>query len=703
MIIPISLAVVSLSVAVAVAAYAHGRPPSTRRDDIVDHLHGIDIADPYRWLEDQESPETRAWIGAQMEYCCSVLSPLPERVRLADRMERFLRVERIGVPVSRGGRLFYSRRRPEDEQAVLYWRVGRRGRERLLLDPNPLSDDRTTTAVLMDINADGSVAAIGVRRGGEDEVEVRFVEVKSGDELGDRLARGHIESVSLTPDGRTVYYSKLEPLIGRRIYLHRLSDDPAADELVFGTEYGPEDMVGQALSENGRWLIIAVYRGWTQNDLFVQDLQSGDGIRPLVAGLPATFTPIVAGDRLYVLTDFQAPRRRILEASLAPINAVDDWTEVVPEGEDTIEGASAAAGRLFVARLHNVATELTAYTLEGACIGPIEMPEQGTATLPSGAWAGSEAYFSFSSFTEPGLILRYDSRTGGSHLWNRIRTGFRSRAFVTRHLWATSQDGTAIPIFLVHRKGLRMNGDRPTRVTAYGGFGVSLTPWFDPEMALWIEDGGVVAVPALRGGGEFGEAWHRAGMLDQKQTVFDDLQATLRYLIAEGITCPDRLAITGGSNGGLLVGAALCQFPELFSAAVCEVPLLDMLRYHRFLQGPQWVPEYGSAEDPAYFEILHAYSPYHNIRADRAYPAVLFATGDADTRVAPLHARKMTALLQGLEHQRRPILLYYETSVGHSGGEPVASRVQRRSHVLAFLYHETGLRSVALAPTTRDG
>lgn len=687
------------------AALAADTKPVTRRSDVRETIHGVEIVDPYRWLEDQNTPETRAWIDAQNAYTRSQLANLPIRQKLARRLEQLLRTDRIGMPIVRSGRYFFSRQKPDDEQAILYWRTGRSGKDRVLVDPHPMSPDRTTSVSFMDVSKDGKLVAYGIRRGGEDEVEVRFIEVDTGRELEDRLPKGHIESLSLVgsasleaarKEGEGVtgfYYSVLEPLKGRRVRYHRMGAPISTDREVFGEGYGPEIMVGQFVSENGRWLVLLVYRGWSQNDVYIQDLTTNEPIRPLVVGVDATFSPDFAGDRLLLLTDYRAPKRRILEADpSAPLGQDPDrWREVVPESDSVIEGFSLTAGRLFVNRLENVATRLDAYDLGGKHLGPVKLPGIGSASTPGGLWEGTEAFFSFVSHTAPATVYRLDVATGKRTAWSKVRLPLRSADFVTRQVWYPSKDGTRVPMFLVHRKGLKPDGARAVHLTAYGGFSVSMTPYFDPEAVIWAESGGVVAIPALRGGGEFGEDWHRAGMLDKKQNVFDDFHAAAEWLMANKYTTPERLVISGGSNGGLLVGAALTQRPELYGAVVCEVPLLDMVRYHLFLQGPQWVPEYGSAEDPEQFRVLYAYSPYHRVRPGVQYPAVLFATGDADTRVAPLHARKMTALLQALPDQRKPILLLYDTTAGHSGGEPIAKIVERRSMVLAFMYHQVGL------------
>ena len=674
-------------------AYAADETSITRKQVVRDMIHGVQVADAYRWLEDQDSPETRAWIEVQNRRTHAALRDLPIRKPLLSRLEQLLRVEQCEMPIVRNGRYFFARRKPDDEQAILYWRKGPRGRDRVLVDPHPMSPNRTASVSFMDVSRDGALVAYAVRHGGEDEVEVRIMEADTGRELPDRIPTAHVEDLSFTRQADGFYYTVLEPLKGRRVRRHRLGTPLAEDTEVFGAEYGPDIMVGQFISENGRWLVITVYRGWSQNDIFVRDLSSRGPIKPIVQGVKAVFSPDFAGDRMLLLTDYRAPKRRILEVDpQASAMSPDMWKVVIPEGTAVIEGFSLAAGKLFVSRLEDVATRLDCYDLDGKHVRKITLPAIGSASTPGGLWDGTEVFYQFEGHTNPGAIYRLDMKTGRTSAWFRVRLPIRTSDYSVRQVWYASKDGTRVPMFLVHRKGLKLDGDRPTHLTGYGGFAVSMTPYFSAETIMWADRGGVVAIPALRGGGEFGEEWHRAGMLEHKQNVFDDFLAAAEWLIAHKYTNPERLVISGGSNGGLLVGAALTQRPDLFGAVICEVPLLDMVRYHLFLQGPQWVPEYGSAEDPAQFRYLYAYSPYHRVDLTKQYPAVLFVTGDADTRVAPLHARKMTALLQSLPDQRKPILLLYETTVGHSGGEPIARYVERRSFVLAFMYHQVGVK-----------
>lgn len=699
---------------------AASAPPTTRRDDVVDILHGVAVSDPYRWLEDQNSPETRTWIEAQNRFTEARLAEPALRGAIAERLEQLLRVDQIGFPYEYGGRFFYSRQRATEEQPTLYVRLGLEGSDTVFLDPAALSADNSVSVSYMGITHDGTLAAYALRKGGDDKVEVRIRDVATLQDLPDRLPEDYNASLSFTHDNRGFYYTRLLPLVGRRVYYHALGTEVAQDSEVFGAGYGPEIMVGGYVSENGRWLLLMVYRGWAQNDLFIQDLAANGPIVPVVQGLPAGFNGVFAGDTLVIRTDWKAPNRRLLTVDLHALTAraarpdaltpsgdewLGGWREIVPAGSEPMNDHSTAGGRVFVELLHHVTSQIKSYGLNGEPLGEIALPGPGSASVPSGNWDSPQAFYAFTSFTVPQTIYRYDITAGQSSLWAQIKMPFDPARFETRQVWVTSKDGTQVPMFLTGRRDLKWDGARPVLLGGYGGFNVSLTPQFSSGAVVLAEQGGIYAVANLRGGGEFGEAWHRAGMGAEKQNVFDDFIAAAEWLIANGATNPAHLAISGGSNGGLLVGAALTQRPELYRAVVCSYPLLDMVRYHLFLQGPQWAPEYGSSDDTKQFETLYSYSPYHRVRAGARYPSVLFVTGDVDTRVDPLHGRKMAALLQEAQSPQaedRPILLHYDTEAGHSGGEPTAKRIEKQSLIYAFLFQQWGIAFQQESSTSRS-
>jgi prolyl oligopeptidase len=663
--------------------------PATRRDDVRETLHGTEVLDPYRWLEDQESPETRAWIDAQIAHTQAVLGGFAGREELRRRLEGLLRIDSYGMPVARGGWYFFMKRLADRDQPVLCRRRGHDGPDEVLIDPAALAGNTMVSVVLLDVSEDGQTLVYGLRTGGADEITVHLRDLASGEELPDTLPAGRYFGVSLTHDLRALYYS-LHTEEGGRIRRRALGTGEEAE--VFGEGYGPEKIISADLSEDGRWLLITVYYGSAadKTEVYVKDLRTDRPVVPIINDVTARFTGEIAGGMLYLETNWEAPNGRVLAVDLADParESRDTWREVVPESGAVIQGVSLAGGRLFLNLLENVQSRVRIYTPEGADAGEIAFPTIGSVSGVYGRWGEREAFFHFASFHVPPTIYRVDVETGERSVWASVSVPVDTDALEVRQVWFDSRDGTRVPMFLVHRKGLEMDGRRPVYLTGYGGFNASMTPSFSAIAALWAERGGVYALANLRGGGEFGEEWHRAGMRERKQNVFDDFTGAAEWLIANGVTSPEKLAVAGGSNGGLLVGAALTQRPELFQAVVCAVPLLDMVRYHQFLVARFWVPEYGSSEDPELFPTLHGYSPYHRVREGENYPAVLFMTGDSDTRVAPLHARKMCALLQAASASGRPVLLHYDTKAGHSGGLPITKQIEDAADQLAFLFQQ---------------
>jgi prolyl oligopeptidase len=693
-----ALRALRLSVAVASSALVlraaePSKPPETLRDPLVETLGGVEIADPYRWLEDQDAPPTREWIAAQNAYTDSVLGPLPGRDRTQRRLTELVKIDTFSVPFVRGGRTFFSKRKADQDLFVLYVRPGADVPDEVLLDPHGLSPDHSVSVSFEDVSLDGRVVAYGVRNGGQDEVEVRFMDVDGRRDLADTLPRARYEGVALTADRSAAYYCR-QTERGPRVFRHPMGAALAKDEEVFGQGYGPEKYIDIGVSGDGQWLKMEAEHGsaGSKVDVYVQDLRKRSPVVTIVNDLDASFTGTIAAGRLYLLTNWNAPRGRVMAVDLADPRR-ERWKELVPEGAAVITDVTLTGGRLLLNRLQDVATRLSIHEADGKLRREVALPGLGAVGSVSGDWSQDEAFFSFSSLAEPPTIYRYRAGSGQRDVWARLEVPIRSEDVEVEQVWYASKDGTRIPMFIAHRKGAALDGNNPTLLTGYGGFNVSVRPFFSARAAFWIENGGVFAVPNLRGGGEFGEAWHQAGMLDRKQNVFDDFIAAAEWLIAHKYTSPSRLAISGGSNGGLLVGAALTQRPELFRAVVCSYPLLDMLRYHRFLVASYWVPEYGSAENAAQFPVLRAYSPYHHVKPGERYPAVLFITGDGDTRVAPLHARKMTALLQASTGSGRPVLLHYDTKAGHSGGLPASKVIEDLTNEMLFLFWQLGMTS----------
>lgn len=670
---------------------AQSTPPRAKAEPVTDTLHGVAVTDPYRWLEDQNSPATREWLAGQDKFARKYLDGIPGRDVLRKKFEALIKIDVMGIPTVRGNRYFFSRRLATEDRSSLYVRQGFEGKDELLVDPVTATDDATTSIQLMGVTDDGSVIAFGSRRGGEDEVSVRLLNVDTRKYLSDTLPRGRYFGFSIKPDKSGFYYSRFTVGEGARVWYHAMGTSNSDDKQIFGTGYGPNQLVGASLSENGRWLIFFVSDGVPakRSELYVQDLASHG---PIVNILKEDAEIEVAdgGDFLFLNTNLKAPKRHIFRIDLKkPARA--SWKEVVPESALAIESVSTAGGRLFVHYLDNVATRVKQFDPDGKPLGDLKLPGIGSARGPFGLWADDQAFFTFTSFVDPAKSYRLQVSSGKQDLWFRPTVPVQSENVEVKQVWYPSKDGTKVPMFVVAPKGIALDSNRPVLLTAYGGFNASQTPVFSAAAAVWTEMAGVYAVANLRGGGEFGEAWHRAGMFEKKQNVFDDFIGAAEWLIQNRYTKPARLSIRGGSNGGLLMGAMMTQRPELFGAIVCGAPLLDMVRYHKMLVGGWWASEYGSADDPKQFAYLYKYSPYHNVKKDAQYPAILFVTGDSDTRVDPSHARKMAALMQSANASPNPILLRYDIKGGHSGIGSVNKTIEEQVDQISFLASRLGV------------
>ena len=660
-------------------------PPPTATQDIVDVVHGVSVPDPYRWLEDQDAPETRAWIDAQNAYTDTLLTQLPGRDKLRQAVTRVLERDVIGTPTERGGRYFFSKRRADQELSVVYVREGVDGQDRVLIDPHDLSEDHTTSVSLRGISRDGELVVYAVREGGVDEVSIHVLDVTTGDERSDVLPPARYGEVALTPDARGFYYERYGDVTPRVMY-HEFGTELSSDRQLFGDGYERHHIPVTLLSDDGRWLVVHIIEGSSgPTEIHVKDLEhDGPFVTAIADGVSESWAEF-AGDQLAITTNLDAPNKRVVLVDPAT-PAVEHWRDAIPERPDVvIQGARGLGGKLVVSYLQDVQPRVAVYELSGQHLLDIRFDTVGTVGGGSGRWESNEAFFTFQTFHVPSTIYRYDLETGDQDVWARTDVPVDANEYEVYQVWYDSKDGTSIPMFVVHAKGLVRDGKRPTLLTGYGGFNLSRTPSFSALATIWLERGGVYAVANLRGGGEFGEAWHRGGMLENKQNVFDDFIAAAEHLIGEGYTTASRLAIQGGSNGGLLVGAVSNQRPDLFGAVVCTYPLLDMVRYHQFLVAGFWVPEYGSSEDPDQFPFIYAYSPYHNVTERGQYPATLYLSGDGDTRVAPLHARKMAALMQAKNGSPNPILLRYHTQAGHSGGQPVSQQIDEMVDMVSFL------------------
>jgi prolyl oligopeptidase len=706
-------AAIALLLCLPVGAAAKPSPIPTRKDDVVDRLHGVDVPDPYRWLEDADAPEVQRWTDAQNAATRRALDRVPGRAALEKRFWQLYEIGSVGVPVSRplkagGRRYFYTRRDGKQNQPVLYVRDGADGADRALVDVNAERADGTRALDWWFPSDDGALVAYGVSDDGSEESTLRVRDGATGAALADEIPRTRACSLAWTPDGRGFYYTRYpspgevaaaELKYHRAVYHHRLGDDPAKDRKLFGDGRDMTDWPGVDLSPDGRWLAITVSQGWSKSEVYVADVRAGHAPVAVAAGEPSKFNVVeMLDDRLYVFTTSGAPRGRLFSVDPARPDRAR-WREVIKESAEVLQDVAYFRGGLAAASLQDAALRLRLYDAEGAPRGEIALPGLGALTGLTGARDVAEIDYGFTSFLTPTEVFRVDVTTPkapAATTWRKLQAPIDAAAFEVERVMVTSRDGTKLPLFLAHRKGTKRDGAQPALLTGYGGFDHSMLPTWTPSAIPFLEAGGTYAVAVLRGGGEYGEDWHRAGMFGRKQNVFDDFIAAAEWLVANHVTSVDRLAISGRSNGGLLVGAAMTQRPDLFRAVVCGVPLLDMLRYHRFRIAALWTAEYGSPDDPEAFRWLAAYSPYHHVRDGVAYPAVLFHTAASDTRVDAMHARKMTARMQAANAPGRtalPVLLRLESHAGHGAGKPLAKVIEQIVDEWSFVFSELKMTS----------
>jgi prolyl oligopeptidase len=677
-------------------------PPKTKVAPVEDTVQGHKIVDPYRYLENSDDPDTKLYVERELAYTRSILDPLPGREKINNRLTQLLSIGTVNAPQFGGKYYFHTRRDRGQNQPVLYVREGVNGADRPLLDVNKLSADGTVALDWWYASDDGKYIAYGTSPGGSEKSTLRVLETATGKTLPDTIEHTSAASIAWRTDNSGFYYTRYprkgdvpegEEVYHRHVFYHALGADPTKDPLIFGSGRKPEDWPNISLSHDNRWLLIDVEEGWTKSEMYLVDCQSTNPPVEITTGRNFLYGADIFEGKLYITTNEDAPRYRVFIAD-ATNPKRENWKELIPETDAVLQGASVAGGKLFLQYEHNVASELKLFSLDGKKLAEIPQPAIGNVFGVGGREDRSEIFFAFQSFTVPPTVYRYDS--GKSTLWDGVEApSIDSSAYEVRQEWYRSKDGTKVPMFVVSKKGLALTGKNPTLLTGYGGFNVSNSPTFKRDVYLWLEHGGVYAVANLRGGSEFGEDWHRAGMLEKKQNVFDDFIAAAEYLIAQKYTDRNHLAISGGSNGGLLMGAMITQRPDLFRAVICAVPLLDMLRYQNFQIAKLWIPEYGSADDPKQFDWLYAYSPYHHVKPGVEYPAMLFMTADTDTRVDPMHAKKMTALMQAVAKngasKDRPILLRIDTKAGHGQGKPVTKQVEDSTDIYSFLFWQLGV------------
>ncbi len=701
---------------------AYPPPPDTRVEEVVDVMHGVQIPDPFRWLEDRDAPDTRAWLDEQNAYAELVVGQTPTRAWLRTRLAELMDRDDIGSPRRAGEYEYFTMRRKGEELPVIYRRpapeeddegeVGESGEHgegeeepdpidpeaeyEVVIDPHLMDPGHTTRVSIVDFSQDGKLMIYNIRDGGQDEVQIRIRDLETGEDLPDALPNALWGGISFNDDATGFTYTARSRQIGPRIKYHELWTDFADDEVLFGEGYGPETFVGMSEAGEGRYRIYTVSHGWARTEVHFQDLERGGQIEPLVDDAHAHFYPRFHEGLLYMRTDLDASNGRLLAIALES-PAPEDWREIIPEGEDMMEDFTFINEKIYVSYLHDVSSQIRVFEMDGTPAGEIEVPPFHSASI-RGAGEGKVA-LTLRSFTQPEITYEIDLESGERTVDDEEEIDFDPIGIVVEQVWATSKDGTRVPMYVVHREDVELNDQNPTLLSGYGGFYASRRPGFSTTAVVWLELGGVYAVANMRGGGEYGEDWHRGGMLGNKQNVFDDFIAAAEWLVEAGYTSPEKLAIQGASNGGLLVGAALTQRPDLFRAVLCGFPDVDILRfpyYSRNNNAPALL-EYGNAEVPEEFEFIRTWSPYQNVVDGTAYPAVMFSTGDLDTRVPPLGARKMTARLQRATTSGYPVILLYHPKAGHAGsrGVPMSRRVEDTAMELAFVAQQLGIEAPA--------
>jgi prolyl oligopeptidase len=684
-------------------------PPKAKVEPVEDTVQGRKIVDRYRYLENPNDPDTKLYVEQELSYTRSILDPLPGRDKINARLSQLLEIGTVGAPQMGGKYYFHTRREGNQNQPVLYVREGLNGalndKDRTLVDVNKMSSDGTVALDWWFASDDGKYIAYGISQSGSEESTLHIVESATGKVLPDTIDRTRFASVAWMKDSSAFYYTRHprkgevpdgEEVYHVKVFYHKIGSDPAKDPLIFGEGRNPQDIPNVSLSEDDRWLLIDVGEGWTKSEMYLQDLQSKNPPLEITTGKDFLYGVDFFEGKLYITTNEDAPHYRVFVADAVNPKR-ENWKEIIPQSDAVLQNASVTGGKLLAQYEHNATSELKLFGLDGKKLTDVPLPAIGNVFSASGRYDRNEIFYGFQSFTVPPSIYRVDLTDVKSALWAKVDApSIDGSAYEVQQVWYTSKDGTKVPMFIVSKKGIEKNGKNPTLLTGYGGFNISMTPAFSRSMYLWMEHGGVYAVANLRGGSEFGEDWHRAGMLEKKQNVFDDFIAAGEYLIAQKYTDSDHLAIQGGSNGGLLMGAMITQRPDLFRAVVCQVPLLDMLRYQNFQIAKLWIPEYGSAEDAKQFDWLYAYSPYHHVKPGVEYPAILFMTGDTDTRVDPMHAKKMAALMQSEakngDSKDKPILLRIETKAGHGQGKPVAKQIEESTDMYSFLFWQLGMK-----------
>jgi len=679
--------------------------PSSHKSNQVDNYHNTLVADPYRWLEDPDSEETRTWIEAQNQVTFGYLSEIPAREKIKQRLTKLWDYEKYGIPFKEGEslqdgsteRYFYFKNDGLQNQSVLYTLKTLDDEPKVLLDPNKLSEDGTIALSGLSISEDGKLLAYSLSASGSDWQEWKVRDVETGEDLQDYLKWIKFSGASWTHDNQGFFYSRydepnektqLEDVnYYQKLYYHQLGKPQSEDALIYHRPDQKEWGFSGGVTEDGRYLIISIWLGTdSKNLVFFKDLTNPNAeVVELINQFEADYSFIENDDSVfYFRTDLNAPRGRVIAIDTKN-PAPENWREIIPQSAETLESVGVLNNQFVADYLKDAHSQIKIFDLKGAFIREVELPGLGSAGGFGGKRHDTETFYSFTSFTTPGTIYRYNMLTGKSSIFRQPQVDFNPNDYETKQVFYHSKDGTRVPMFITHKKGIKLDGNNPTYLYAYGGFNASMTPGFSVSLLVWMEMGGVYAMPNIRGGGEYGEEWHQSGMKDKKQNVFDDFISAAEWLIANKYTKTDKLAIAGGSNGGLLVGACITQRPDLFGAALPAVGVMDMLRFHKFTIGWAWTSEYGSADNSEEFPALYAYSPLHNIKPDTAYPATLITTADHDDRVVPAHSFKFAAALQEAHAGDAPVLIRIETKAGHGAGKPTAKIIEEAADKWAFL------------------
>ncbi len=676
--------------------------PTTRKADVKDNYHGTLVQDPFRWLEDDNSDETKAWVTAQNKVTFDYLSQIPFRDQVRKRLNAMWNYSRIGAPSKEGGCYYFYKNDGLQNQSLLYRQKSLDAAAEVFLDPNKLSSDGTAALGAVSFSKSAKYAAYLVAQSGSDWQECFVMDVATGKLLNDQISWIKFSGISWKGDDGFYYSRYPAPDASsklskqnqfHKVYYHRMGTTQEQDELVFEDSQHPLRNVGAGLTEDNRFLILSTSEGTSGNEMWARDLKAGQKDFTLLIPGFKTEPDLVdnLGDRLLIKTNDDAPNYKLVLIDPKKPSK-EHWKLIVPEQKEVLQSVGTAGGYLFCSYLKDASTKVYQYTYEGKLLREVKLPGIGTAGGFSGKKADNELFFTFSSYNTPPAVYRYNVKTGESSLYRKTETQFNSEDYLTQQVFFTSKDGTRVPMFLTHKKGLQRNANNSVMLYGYGGFNIPQTPGFSISNAFWLEQGGIYAVVNLRGGSEYGEAWHKAGMLENKQNVFDDFIGAAEYLIQQQYTNSEKIAIRGGSNGGLLVGACMAQRPDLFRVALPAVGVMDMLRYHMFTIGWAWAVEYGRSDNPDHFKYLYRYSPLHNLKEGTAYPSTLVTTADHDDRVVPAHSFKFAARLQEAHAGSNPVLIRIETKAGHGAGKPTSKQIDEATDIWSFVMHELGMK-----------